>query len=60
MRHLPRTVRYLPFTLFLFTYVSPSAQTFRARIDTVLVAVTVHDAGNRLVTGLSKDDYAVR
>jgi len=57
VRHLPETVRCLPFALFLLTCAAPAAQTFRARIETVLVAVTVHDADNRLVTGLSRDDF---
>jgi Ca-activated chloride channel family protein len=43
----------------LLTYTSLSAQTFRARIETVLVAVTVHDADNRIITGLSKDDFEI-
>jgi Ca-activated chloride channel family protein len=34
-------------------------QTFRARIETVLVTVTVHDADNRIITGLSKDDFEI-
>ena len=50
-------MRLLPFALFLLTCAAPAAQTFRARIDTVLVAVTVHDADNRLIAGLSKDDF---
>ena len=36
-----------------------SAQTFRARIETVLVTVTVHDGDNRLIPGLGKDDFEV-
>ena len=38
---------------------SLAAQTFRARIDTVQVTVTVVDADGRLVTGLSKDDFEI-
>jgi len=34
-----------------------AAQTFRARVDTVQVTVTVIDAGGRLITGLSRDDF---
>jgi len=54
-RFLAPTLVLLTFDLCLLT--SSSAQTFRARIETVLVAVTVHDADNRLITGLSKDDF---
>lgn len=36
-----------------------AAQTFRARVDTVQVTVTVVDAGGRLITGLSRDDFEI-
>jgi len=36
-----------------------AAQTFRARVETVQVTVTVTDAGGRLITGLSKDDFEI-
>jgi Ca-activated chloride channel family protein len=39
--------------------VSLQAQTFRTRIDTVQVTVTVVDADGRLITGLTKDDFEV-
>ena len=41
--------------------ISPTAsQTFRARIDTVQVTVTVIDAAGRLVTGLTRGDFDIR
>jgi Ca-activated chloride channel family protein len=36
-----------------------SAQVFRARVETVQVTVTVTDANNRLITGLTRDDFEV-
>jgi len=36
-----------------------AAQTFRARVDTVQVTVTVVDAEGRLITGLAKDDFLI-
>jgi len=36
-----------------------AAQTFRARVDTVQVTVTVVDAEGRLITGLTKDDFLI-
>jgi Ca-activated chloride channel family protein len=36
-----------------------SAQTFRTRVDTVQVTVTVTDAKGRLITGLSKEDFEI-
>ncbi|MBI3046872.1 MAG: VWA domain-containing protein [Acidobacteria bacterium] len=49
------------FVTFVFVcfVVSLSAQTFRARIDTVQVAVTVSDANGRLITGLARDDFEI-
>lgn len=35
------------------------AQTFRARVDTVQVTVTVTDANGRLITGLTSDDFEI-
>ena len=52
--------RCLTFTLFLFTCsVIAQAQTFRARIDAVQVAVTVVDADGRLITGLTRTDFDI-
>ena len=39
--------------------VMPSAQTFRAGIYTVQVSVTVTDAANRLITGLTRDAFEI-
>lgn len=36
-----------------------AAQTFRARVETVQVTVTVTDANGRLITGLSRDDFEI-
>jgi Ca-activated chloride channel family protein len=38
---------------------SLSAQVFRARVETVMVTVTVIDQNNRLITGLTRDDFEV-
>lgn len=38
---------------------SLAAQTFRARVDTVQVTVTVVDADGRLITGLTRDDFEI-
>jgi Ca-activated chloride channel family protein len=51
--------RFLILAFCLLILVSLSAQTFRARIETVLVTVTVHDADNRIITGLSRDDFEI-
>jgi Ca-activated chloride channel family protein len=41
--------------------VTAAAQTpsFRGRVDTVMVTVTVTDATGRLITGLTRDDFAI-
>jgi Ca-activated chloride channel family protein len=52
-------VRHFTFALLLFSCASLTAQTFRARIDTVQVTVTVVDAEGRLVTGLTKNDFEI-
>ena len=39
--------------------VSISAQTFRGSVTTVEIPVTVTDSNNRLITGLTKDDFEV-
>jgi Ca-activated chloride channel family protein len=44
---------------FVSAVSSLSAQTFRARVDTVQVTVTVVDAAGRLITGLTKDDFEI-
>jgi Ca-activated chloride channel homolog len=53
-------MKYLPFALVLCTCTTfAGAQAFKARIDTVLVTVTVHDGDNRIITGLSRDDFEI-
>src|SRR5687767_12314520 len=50
------------FVIFVFLVcfvVSSGAQTFKARVDTVQVTVTVIDADGRLITGLTRDDFEV-
>src|SRR5215212_875543 len=39
--------------------VVPHAQTFRGSVTTVEIPVTVTDTANRLITGLTKDDFEV-
>jgi Ca-activated chloride channel homolog len=50
---------FVIFVLFVCFVVPAGAQTFRARIDTVQVTVTVVDADGRLVTGLTKNDFEI-
>jgi hypothetical protein len=38
---------------------STAAQTFRGSVTTVEIPVTVTDSNNRLITGLTKDDFEV-
>ncbi len=55
-------LRIVPFVTFVAVaaFVSfVAAQTFRARVETVVVTVTVHDADGRIITGLSKDDFEI-
>jgi Ca-activated chloride channel homolog len=48
------------FVSFVVLVVSLTAQTpFKSAIETVLVTVTVTDAGGRLITGLTKGDFEV-
>lgn len=49
------------FVIFVATVVVPvvAAQTFKARVETVQVTVTVTDASGRLITGLSRNDFEV-
>src|SRR5882672_942957 len=39
--------------------VAPQAQTFRGSVTTVDIPVTVTDTTNRLITGLTKDDFEI-
>lgn len=59
MKSRPRRALSLTFALCLLTCAGLTAQTFRARIDTVQVTVTVTDANGRLITGLSRDDFEI-
>ena len=52
-------VTFVLFVCFVFGVSLLAAQTFRARIDTVQVTVTVVDAEGRLITGLTKDDFQI-
>jgi Ca-activated chloride channel homolog len=49
---------FVIFVLVATFVVSPFAQ-FKSAIETVLVTVTVTDAGGRLITGLTKGDFEV-
>jgi Ca-activated chloride channel family protein len=53
--------RLLTFAFCLLTYSTLSAQlpSFRGRVDTVMVTVTVTDGTGRLITGLAKDDFEI-
>jgi len=59
-----RFVSFVPFvaTFIVFivaTVAARQAPPFRSGIETVTVTVTVVDAGNRLITGLTRDDFQV-
>ena len=61
-----KNAKVLFFFVFIASFVvqnafAPSirAQTFRGSVTTVEIPVTVTDAGNRLITGLTKDDFEV-
>jgi VWFA-related protein len=52
--------RYLAIVVLFVAFVaSGSGQTFRARVDTVQVTVTVVDAEGRLISGLEQDDFEI-
>jgi Ca-activated chloride channel family protein len=51
-------VTFVVFVCFVASS-SLAAQTFRARVDTVQVTVTVVDADGRLITGLAKEDFEI-
>jgi Ca-activated chloride channel family protein len=50
---------FLSLAFCVLSYAGPEAQTFRARVDTVQVAVTVTDGNGRLVTGLAREDFEI-
>ena len=52
-------VTFVLFVCFVYVVSSLHAQTFRTRIDTVQVTVTVVDADGRLVAGLTKSDFEI-
>lgn len=53
--------RLLTVAFCLLTYAAVSAQlpSFRGRVDTVMVTVTVTDGAGRLITGLTRDDFEI-
>jgi Ca-activated chloride channel family protein len=52
-------VFFVAFVLVLSVVVSTSGQTFRGSVTTVEIPVTVTDTNNRLITGLTRDDFEV-
>ena len=63
-KHAKNTHGLFCFVAFVFAasaafVVAPQAQTFRGSVTTVEIPVTVADANNRLITGLTKDDFEV-
>src|SRR4029077_18265179 len=53
---------FMFFAVFVAFVVAPqgqSLQTFRGSVTTVEIPVTVTDNDNRLITGLTKDDFEV-
>src|SRR5204862_277878 len=61
MRRKIRTVAKLVLPALLLLAVAASAQDFkiRAKVDLVVVPVTVKGPGDKLITGLTKDDFVV-
>jgi Ca-activated chloride channel family protein len=54
-----RVLFFVTCVIFVSFAVAFSAQTFRGSVTTVEIPVTVTDSGNRLITGLTKDDFEV-
>ena len=52
-------VFFVFFAVQIFFAPSTQAQTFRGAVTTVEIPVTVTDSNNRLITGLTKDDFEV-
>ena len=50
---------FVSFVVATAFVVAPQAQTFRGSVTTVEIPVTVTDSSNRLITGLTKDDFEV-
>jgi Ca-activated chloride channel family protein len=57
--HEPRRVFLTVVIVVIVVGSTLAAQTFRARVDTVQVTVTVIDADGRLITGLTKNDFEI-
>src|SRR5689334_20095366 len=56
----PSSARFQCLILIVVVAFAASARSqIRARVDLVVVPVTVRDAGGKLITGLSKDDFVV-
>lgn len=54
-----RMVAFVTFVAIVVFVSLTSAQTFRARVETVQVTVTVTDVNGRLITGLSRNDFEI-
>src|SRR5688500_4723410 len=50
---------FVTLVLFACFAAAAGAQTFRARVDTVQLTVTVVDAGGRLITGPTREDFEI-
>ena len=61
MRRKARTIGKLSLLALLLLAVAASAQDFkiRAKVDLVEVPVTVKGSGNKLIAGLTKDDFII-
>jgi Ca-activated chloride channel family protein len=58
--HELKNILFVIFVIFVsFVVIRASAQTFRGRVETVQVTVTVTDASGRLITGLSRNDFDI-
>jgi Ca-activated chloride channel family protein len=55
----PAGVFFVSLVLAAFAVCGVQAQTFRGSVTTVEIPVTVTDNNNRLITGLTKDDFEV-
>src|SRR4029450_5072658 len=52
-------VCFVTFVVSTTSVVSTGGQTFRGSVTTVEIPVTVTDSNNRLITGLTRDDFEV-
>src|SRR5438093_9649934 len=61
MRRKARTLGKLILLVLLLIAIAATAQDYkiRAKVDLVVVPVTVKGSGDKLITGLTKDDFTI-